>query len=174
MFDLAIVILVRTPWWVWLILFVTVMFGVWSLRPHAISPRRLAILPLTAAVLSLWNAGPGSIRPAQTIAVWAACALAGGFGGVLWAQSMQVSIDRIQEKIHLPGTSVWLVVGMLFFITRYALGIFMAFHRQPEFDALRALAPNAIGGFGGGLALGWLGGLLWRYHAASARVDSTP
>ena len=150
------------------------MFGVWSLRPHAISPRRLAILPLAAAVLSLWNAGPGSIRPAQTIAVWAACALAGGFGGVLWAQSMQVSIDRIQEKIHLPGTSVWLVVGMLFFITRYALGIFMAFHRQPEFDALRALAPNAIGGFGGGLALGWLGGLLWRYHAASARVDSTP
>src|SRR5215475_5126154 len=106
MFDLAIVILVRTPWWVWLILFVTVMFGVWSLRPHAISPRRLAILPLTAAVLSLWNAGPGSIRPAQTTAVWAACALAGGFGGVLWAQTMQVSIDRIQAKMHLPGTSV--------------------------------------------------------------------
>jgi len=78
MIDLAVIILVRTPWWVWLSLFVTILFGVWSLRPHWISPRRLAILPLTAAVLSLWSAGPGSIRPAQTIAIWAACALLGG------------------------------------------------------------------------------------------------
>ena len=84
---------------------------------------------------------------------------------------MQVSIDRVETKIYLPGTSVWLVVGMLFFVTRYALGIFLAFHRQPEFDALRALAPNAIGGFGGGLALGWLGRLLWRYHVASPLVS---
>jgi teichoic acid transport system permease protein len=170
--DLAVIILVRTPWWVWLILFVTVLFGVWSLRPHAITPRRLAILPLTAAVLSLWNAGPGSIHPAQTIALWAACAVVGGVVGVLWTQSMQVSIDRVQAKIHLPGTSGWLVVGMLFFVTRYALGVFLAFHRQPDFDLLRALAPAAIGGFAGGLALGWLGGLLWRYHAASARVTT--
>jgi hypothetical protein len=59
---------------------------------------------------------------------------------------------------------------MLFFVTRYALGIFLAFHRQPEFDAFRALAPNAIGGFGGGLALGWLGRLVWRYHVASPLV----
>jgi len=167
--DLAVIILVRTPWWVWLILLVTVLFGVWALRPHSISPRRLAILPLTAGVLSLWSAGPGSIRPVQTIAVWAACALIGSLAGVLWAQSMQVSIDAVQTKIHLPGTSAWLVVGMLFFVARYALGIFLAFHRQPEFDALRALAPNAIGGFGGGLALGWLGGLLRRYHVASAQ-----
>jgi hypothetical protein len=111
------------------------------------------------------------IRPAQTIAIWAACVLIGGFSGMRWAQSMQVSIDRVETKINLPGTSVWLVVGMLFFVTRYALGIFLAFHRQPEFDAIRALAPNAIGGFGGGLALGWLGRLLWRYHVAGPRVN---
>jgi len=77
---------------------VTVLFGIWSLRSHPISPRHLAILPLTAAVLSFWTAGPGSVRPHQTIAVWAACAVIGGFAGVLWAQSMQVSIDRIQWR----------------------------------------------------------------------------
>src|SRR5262245_28582799 len=26
----------RTPWWVWLSLFVTVLFGVWSLRPQGL------------------------------------------------------------------------------------------------------------------------------------------
>jgi hypothetical protein len=169
---LAINILGRTPWWVWLLLLVTVLFGLWSRRPHAISPGRLAILPVTAVALSLWFAGAGSIRPVQTLAVWAVCALLGGSAGVLWARSMQVSIDRVQAKIRLPGTSVWLVVGMLFFVTRYAIGIFLAFHREADFDGLRALAPNAIGGLGSGLALGWLGGLLWRYRAAQG-VEST-
>jgi hypothetical protein len=87
---------------------------------------------------------------------------------------MQLTIDRVQAKIHLPGTTVWLVAGMLFFVTRYALGIFLAFHRPPDFDILRALAPHALGGFAGGLALGWLGGLLWRYHAVPARAESAP
>jgi hypothetical protein len=111
------------------------------------------------------------IRPAQTIAIWAACVLIGGFSGMRWAQSMQVSIDRVETKINLPGTSVWLVVGMLFFVTRYALGIFwpsafslsaMPSVRWPQMQlAVSAAVWHSVG---------W-GRLLWRYHVAGPRVN---
>jgi hypothetical protein len=34
---------------------------------------------------------------------------------------MQVEIDRVQGSISVPGTRVWLIVGMLFFSLRYVL-----------------------------------------------------
>jgi hypothetical protein len=108
MLDLALTILIRTPLWVWLILLLTLLWGGWALRPHTLSPARLAILPLVAAGISVWK--------------------------------------------------------------RYVLGVFLAFHRQPDFDALRALAPNAIGGLAAGLVLGWLCGLLWQYRLAPVRA----
>ena len=170
MFDLAVSILIRTPWWVWLILVVTLLFGVWSLRPHTVSPRRLLIVPLIAAGLSLWNASTTLALPAQTMVVWATCFFVGCIAGVLWTKSMQVKIDRATGKIGLPGTRIWLVVGLLFFISRYALGVFLAFHRQPEFDMLRSLAPNALGGLAAGLVLGWACGIVRRYQAVPVRA----
>jgi hypothetical protein len=109
------------------------------------------------------HARPGTYHPDPHASVGVADFAPDAVMGRLGAETTHAIASPLGDLTALvaAGISVW---------KRYVLGVFLAFHRQPDFDALRALAPNAIGGLAAGLVLGWLCGLLWQYRLAPVRA----
>ncbi|WP_164031240.1 hypothetical protein, partial [Serratia marcescens] len=58
----------------------------------------------------------------------------------------------------------WLVFGLGFFLTRYVLTVYLVLHRELSEQFPWTALPYGLNGIAMGMALGWLGAILWRYR----------
>lgn len=163
----ALTIVQRTPVWVWGLLAGLLLLGTIQMRPRSMRLARVTLLPLGLAAFSLFGLGrdllaSGWVAPA--LGVWLLMAAA-----VLlatWRNSPPAGTryEPATRRIHLPGSTVPLVIILAIFLLKYAVGVELAM--QP---ALREEAGFALGL---AAAYGGLSGLLATRSAALWRLAS--
>ena len=131
-FDFILIVLSRTPLWVWPLIATVLGFGVWNLRTREIAVRRLVAFPLIMLGLSLSNA-IGTAAPATlAVGMWLAAAVLGAGAG--WAMTgPPLALDPVRRRITVAGSALPLLVTVAIVLLRYGFGY--TYGRYPELRA---------------------------------------
>jgi hypothetical protein len=164
-------ILSQTPVWVWPLLGLLLWLGWRDLRPRAVPPWRLAILPVAASGIALAGVAT-SPRPATALVAWLAVFVAALPAGTAIAARRRIGVDG--ARLSLAGSWFSMALGLTVFTLRFAMGV--AGGRNPALasDLLWIVAGSALGGAVAGLGVGWLAGLLRRYRRARQASTELP
>jgi len=164
-------ILINTPLWVWALLGLVLWLGWRDLRARTIAPGRLAILPLVAASISLFNVVT-SAQPALSVPAWLLALAAGAPLGLLIGRRRRLEVEPGQRRMWLAGSCFSMALGLSIFAVRYAMGVTVALDPGLGRDALWIISANAIAGTVAGIGAGWMACLMMRYRrAVQATVD---
>jgi uncharacterized protein DUF6622 len=158
-----IAVLLHTPWWVFAVFALLLVFGVQALRPRVVPLWRLLVTPgvfitwgLVSLVLRLTPSSP-LVLPDWLVAA--------AVGGVLAWITVRPARMRIEATgIAVPGSALPLVRNMLIFSAKYALSVaaVLAPAQQPHL----ALWDIAVSGASAGYFLGWLAQVALVYRRA--------
>jgi len=133
---MPILIMIKsTPVWVWLLLAFLIYRGAKALRPRAVTPWRMFLLPV---IFFAW-AFTGIFTEVQdysiALTVFIAALAAGGvLGWQLAGRQPGANFDPASGLVHRPGSATPLVLICIGFTTKYALSVVLA--RRPELGAM--------------------------------------
>ncbi len=171
----ALVILERTPRWVWGLLCGLVVVGALQLRARSVAPVRVLLLPLGLTLFSLggvvgdWMSSRWLL---PTVVLWLLA-----FGALVLACGHQpppsgVRYESAARRIWLPGSAMPLLLIFAIFLLKYAVGVELALRPALREQLGFALGVAAVSGALSGLLAG-RSTRLWRFarqRAADARV----
>ncbi|ODU99247.1 MAG: hypothetical protein ABT20_17185 [Rubrivivax sp. SCN 70-15] len=169
---LLLAILRHTPLWVWGLFAALLLLGASQLRPRAVAPLRLLLLPLVLLALGLWSSSAGFVADPRTFVLWLAALLAGGALGRRLPQPA-ARWDAATQRLWLPGSILPLTLVVLVFGLRYGITVAMILDAGwRDSTAVRLTAPalyGAISGLLSGRALA-----LWTLtRPAARRIEAT-
>src|SRR5215471_6812872 len=118
-------ILQHSPWWVYVLFAVLIWFGLRALRPRTLPIWRLMIVPAVFIGWGIASMLTQSRTSVFLIAVWLVTATVGAILAWIGARRLEVRIDRAHRSVTLPGSVRPLVVNMLIFAAKYAIGVAM-------------------------------------------------
>jgi hypothetical protein len=158
-------VLQHTPWWVFALFALLTWLGVQALRPRDVPVWRLLITP---AIFILWGVASLVMQSTSApilVADWSAAAVVGA--ALAWTTSRleRIKIDRVQQRVSLPGSASTLIRNLLIFSAKYGLGAAAAM--MPVWRSDLALWDIAVSGASAGYFLGWLARLALAYRQAS-------
>ena len=162
-----IAILQHTPTWVFVLLATLVGLGLTQAFPRAVPLRRVTLLPLAMAGLSLFGVASTFGAAALPLLAWA-LALAAGFAlaqGL--ADTSAVRWDTASGRLRLPGSWLPLALMLGLFAVKFGVGVTLALHPSLRAAAGFALAGSAAYGFFSGAFLG-RAAALWALVRAAA------
>jgi len=117
-------ILQGTPYWVWGILAVLVALGLTQVRTRRVPRFRVFILPLIMIPLSLNTIVAGfGFKPLPIVAWAAGIVLALLLNGFVLKSPQGVRFDRSTNTFEIPGSWIPLLLMMVIFCSRFALGV---------------------------------------------------
>lgn len=153
---MLIEILKHTPAWVWLLLSALLALGVVQMRPRSVRRWQPALLPLALLALGLSSLLPSWQQVPWSLPVWAAALLLAARAGRRWLAPSGVHWDATLQRLHLPGSTLPLLMVAIIFPLKYSVGVYSAMH------PLQAHAPGFVTGVAllSGLLTGLLTGLL--------------
>ncbi|TWT03054.1 DUF6622 family protein [Reyranella sp. CPCC 100927] len=157
--------IIHTPVWVWALLALILWLGWSGLRTRTVVPGRLAILPVVATSISLFNALT-SAQPLLAMPVWLVGLSVGAPLGVLIARQRGLEVEPNGLRVRLAGSWFPMVLGLSIFTIRYGMGVTAAFHPAWVRDPAWVITASAVSGVVAGIALGWLACLLLRHRRA--------
>lgn len=171
-FQIVVQIVTNTPPWVWPLMVLVVWLGVLGLRSRTLPLWRLAILPVVGLVLSFAGIGQ-SPQPALALVAWlAALAVALPLGFLLGHRRAVCRLD--DGRLEVAGGWFMLVFGLSIFAVRYALGVVFGMAPGLRADPAWIALAGGVGGFVGGIGLGWLGGVGGRSSRWVRRLGWAP
>lgn len=165
-------IVTRTPPWVWGLLAMLLALGAAQARTRDLAPRRLATPPLVLAVLAL--AGVVStfradgLALAAALATWASAGAAVLFAGERGWREPQAAWQADTGRLRVPGSMLPLVLIVGLFLIKYAVGVTLALQPGMARQIGFAAAVGAAYGLFGGLFLA-RARALWRAVPAPAQ-----
>lgn len=165
-------ILVHTPLYVWGLLAALVLLGLLQMRTRQVSKGQLLALPLVLLGLGLWSLIPGiAAMPLVALCWLVALGLSAALGRRIPVQPGTAWLASVR-RLQLPGSWLPMVLIMLIFSLRYAMGVGTAMH--PEWRTmLQVQAPLALAlGVLAGLSLGRTLGLLSLAQPAQATIPA--
>ena len=119
-------ILTHTPFWVWGLLAALMTLGGLQLRPRALAPARITMVPLLVMAASLISLSRGFDQPWTAFAVWI-CAVGSMVTGARAALAIRgATYDASTRRVLVPGSAVPLVLILVLFTTRYVAAVCMA------------------------------------------------
>jgi hypothetical protein len=140
----------HTPLWVWGLLLALVFLGVSQLFNRTVGLRRVTIMSLAMAGLSLYGTVSAFGSGSGVLLAWLAAAV--GVAGLVLSRPLapQTSYDPATRRFFLPGSWVPLVLMMGIFLTKYVVGVMLAMQPALAHQAGLALAVAALyGAFSG-------------------------
>jgi uncharacterized protein DUF6622 len=140
-------ILRDTPLWVWCVAGFVLWRGHTLTRPQITSGSRLFALPAAFLVISLVAAVTTFDAGAPVIVAWALGALTATFAWVLRPQPADLLFNRQNRTYRVPGSWAPLVLIIVAFCARYAIGIALAQHGDLRASRLFGMSSALI--FGG-------------------------
>jgi hypothetical protein len=154
-------ILTHTPRWVYALFLVLLVLGISQLAGRRAGLRRVSLLPLAMLGLSLY--GVVSSFPALP---WALLPWAAGVGLAVSAVLTRplpagTSYDPMTRRFALPGSALPLALMMGIFLTKYVVGVSLAFSPALSQSASYATTVSALTGAVSGIFLG-RAARLWR------------
>ncbi len=152
----SVLILQRTPVWVWAVLLVLLVTGVQAMRPRVLPVWRLFIVP---AVFIAWGIESivqrALVQPALAFA-WLAAAAAGIALGWLTVHLGAFAFEAQGRIVRVPGTPMPLLRNAAIFVARYALAVAAAFTAGSAAHVQVVVLDVAVSGLATGYFLGWL------------------
>lgn len=140
----------NTPLWVWGLLLALASFGVNQLFNRTVGLRRVTIMALAMAALSLYGTVSAFGGAPQVLLAWLAAAA--GVAGIVLPRPLpaQTRYDPDRRRFFLPGSWVPLALMLGIFCTKYVMGVTLAMQPALAHDANLALAVGALyGAFSG-------------------------
>jgi hypothetical protein len=132
--NMLILIVTRTPAWVWLILAVLIVLGLLQTRDQVVPRARVIVLPLVVAALSLWGvAGAFGLHP-RVEGLW----LAGLLLGLAAARVFHLprEVQALPDgRFAIGGSLIPLATLMAVFFTRYVVNVTLAIAPALKADA---------------------------------------
>jgi uncharacterized protein DUF6622 len=168
--NFVLQMLANTPPWVWALLALLLFLGIRALRPATAPLWRIAILP---AVFFVWGlSGLFSLHSLtmQRIFPWVVALSAGIAIGLLIAGVQSIRADKSHRLVHVPGSSLTLVLSLLIFATKYAFGVLHATQPAMFAEPRFWLTELAVSGVLTGMFVGRFAGL-WRQYRAAPHED---
>jgi hypothetical protein len=169
---LLIQILLHTPRWVFALFFALLAAGVMQLFPREVTLRRVSVLPIAMAGLSLYGVLSAFSSQPLALAVWAACGALAVFFSLQRPLPASVRYEPATQRFRMPGSAMPLVLMMGVFFTKYAAGVIFSQAPQLAADTAFALSFGGLYGLFSGLFLG-RAARLWK-RAAAATQSALP
>ncbi len=153
-------ILSHTPIWVWAILTGITVLGASQLRARQLPRWRVMALPATLLMLGLWSMAPGFRAHPASAVIWLVALLGMATPGRrLAARSGAVWLAGPQ-RLHLPGSTLPLLLALTIFCLRYINGVATAMNPAltalPQWQWPLAILFGGLSGLFMGRALGLL------------------
>ncbi len=120
----VMMLLTRTPWWVYAILVYVIIVGVKTLKTHTVELPKMFIVP----VILLFGLHYKLLLSGDSaqIGLFIGLLACGFVGGWLVANQVPIKIFRHLKAIELPGTYTTALLLWSFFVAKYLLGYFKA------------------------------------------------
>ena len=150
----------QTPVWVWALFAFLIYRGTMALNGSVTSLPRLAIVPVVFAAWGLWSVATGSYQPGLSSLIWVASFAFGAMLGALRTSRTAIQVDRAAGLVALPGSPMVLVLVLVVFSVKYALGAWAAIQpgaaQSPAFVIYDVGITGAVAGmFAGRLLMLW-------------------
>jgi len=124
--NFILIVISRTPIWVWVVLVTLVVLGVLQTKTRAVSSVRLLALPLAMLGLSLYGTeSTFSAQPAVLLS-WGAAKLLAVVAGRRLRRPAGVSYSSDIERFIVPGSWLPLALMMTIFCIRYVTAVSLA------------------------------------------------
>ncbi|WP_448174289.1 DUF6622 family protein [Rhizobacter fulvus] len=151
--TMLIQIVLHTPGWVWGLFAALLALGLSQVRDRALSPLRIAILPLAMVALSLSGVLTAFGHFPLALGGWAA-----GLGIALTFARSLVAVRGARwladsQTVHVPGSWLPLALIVALFMIKYAAGVNLAMHPALATDATFAATCSLAYGLFSGLFL---------------------
>lgn len=160
-------ILSRTPIWVFPLLALLLWQGSRALRDQTLPLWRVMIVPLVFLLIGLARLALGRTETWETLAIWAAAAVAFAPIGVI-TRPQVLAVDRPAGRVTLKGTPFTLIRNVTVFALQYVAAVIAAISRDSS-PALSLFVFAVSGGCAGYFA-GWCLALLNRYRRNSPQL----
>lgn len=162
----------HTPYWVWIVLAVLLRRGYAMTRPQQLPRERAALLPAALLLLSLAGVVTSFGARPDVLACWAAALLLAAYEAQRGGPAPGPRYLPQQRSFAVPGSWTPLLLIVLIFTLKYAVGVALALHGELHRSAGFALG---IGSAYGGLSGVFLGRALrlwqaWRLETARPRA----
>jgi vacuolar-type H+-ATPase subunit I/STV1 len=159
------IILSNTPVWVFAILGLLVWLGVQALKPRTLSLGRVVLVPVGFIIWGLSNLFSGPLPPVELLEIRGLAVLIAL--GVAWAIPARrgVTIDRVNNTLHVPGSPIPLIRNVALFLTKYVLAVTVA---MTGGDPTPRFIDAAISGLISGYFLGWLIRIIVKFRAETS------
>ena len=147
-------ILIKTPFWVWGLLAGLLVIGFIQSRNSTVDLRRVIVLPLGMAGLSMHSTLSTFGASPLVLGLWLATAL------VLVLAVSQLPVpagaryDSASRQFQLPGSWLPMALIMGIFLTKYAVGVSLAMHPELKFQVNFSLVIAMLYGFFSGVFAG--------------------
>ena len=156
----ALAIAQHTPLGVWALLAALVALGVVQSKARSVTVSRATVLPLVLLALSLWGV-VSVFAQAEALGAWAAGVVAAAALNLRWGSPQGARWSATEQRFHLPGSWVPMVLMLGIFCTKFAIGVSLArnagFSGALGFAVAASLAYGLFSGVFLGRAL-----VLWR------------
>jgi hypothetical protein len=154
----------NTPVWVWGLLAGLIALGLSQVRDRTVGLRRVSVLPLAMAALSLSGtvtALAGAPNFTAVMLAWAATAVAMLAALGFTSPAAATRYDPVTRRFALPGSWFPLALFVGIFLTKYVVGVDLAMQPSLAQDSQYTLVVGAVYGAISGLFAG-RAARLWR------------
>lgn len=146
----------QTPRWVWGLLAALLWLGASQLFDRTASLRRVVLMPVAMAALSIYGVASAFAGAAQTgvaVGLWALVALTTASVAVWWQSTAPAGARycAASRRFDLPGSAMPLALIMGIFLTKYLVGVELAMQPALARDSAFALQIAALYGAFSGL-----------------------
>jgi hypothetical protein len=167
MSTFLIMIVTRTPAWVWLILAALILLGLLQARDHVVPRARVIVQPVALGALSLWGVAGAFGLHAMVEGPWLAGLLLGLAATRVFHLPRQVQALP-DGRFAIGGSLIPLAMLMAVFFMRYAVNVSIAIAPALKADAGFAAVVALLYGLPAGLLAGRALRILAQRPAASA------
>ena len=156
----------HTPTWVWFIFGWLLIIGIKALRKNTAHIGKLFVLPTTFFAMAIHTLATESVI--TWIIPFAFVTSCVAFISIGWAigKGQQLTIDKNQWQITLPGSSFTLILVMTIFALKYYFGYTIAAHPEVAQTLAFKIMKFACSGGLTGLAIGRLSYYMQRMEQA--------
>lgn len=148
-------ILIRTPFYVWLILAGLIYRGYLSSKDREVVFWKLFLIPALMPLLTLPDLAIKFGRPGLSFAIWAVAAAV--TAALTWQlSSAKITLAEQAGKVLVRGTWLPLTAMMGVFFTKYALNVLLAISPQARHDPVFSAVVCALFGLFNGIFFGWM------------------
>ncbi len=151
-----------TSSWVFIVFGYVLFVGIQALKTRTVPVLRLFILP---AIFLLWGVYSvlNKFSSPITILIWLITLLLGSMLSWLYYRKLKIKVDRQQQTVTLPGSSVTLILILLIFSAKYFFGYLYATDPLAHENLLIQMASLATSGIITGIFVGRTGAYYQKY-----------